>query len=176
MEFAKIVLLSIAAAICYGILHDQVTARICVEYFTVFHPPVFHTANPTLLGLGWGVIATWWLGAFLGVVLAISARAARKRDLTARELVRPIMQLLGVMALSAFLAGTAGYVLAQRGLVAPPAWITGSLERHSYNAFMADWWAHNASYAAATLGGIVLCVMTYQKRVVFSFNDAGRST
>jgi len=79
MEFAKIVLLSIAAAICYGILHDQVTARICVEYFTVFHPPVFPTDDPTLLALGWGVIATWWLGAFLGVVLAISARTGRRR-------------------------------------------------------------------------------------------------
>ena len=165
MEFAKIVFLSIAAAICYGILHDQVTARICVEYFTVFHPPVFYTDNPTLLGLGWGVIATWWLGAFLGVVLAISARAGHSRKVTARELVRPVSQLLALMAISALVFGTAGYVLARRGRIAPPLWITRSLESHAYNAFMADWWAHNASYAAATLGGIVLCVMTYRKRV-----------
>src|SRR3979411_1520576 len=99
MEFAKIVLLSIAAAICYGILHDQVTARICVEYFTVFHPPVFPTDDPTLLALGWGVIATWWLGAFLGVVLAISARTGRRRKVAARELVRPVLRVLAVMAL-----------------------------------------------------------------------------
>jgi hypothetical protein len=169
MEFAKIVLLSIAAAICYGILHDQVTARICVEYFTVFHPPVFPTEDSTLLALGWGVIATWWLGAFLGVVLAISARAGHRRRVTARELVRPVIQLLAVMALSAFLFGTTGYVLARRGMIDPPVWVRGVLPQYSYSAFMADWWAHKASYAAATLGGVVLCVMTYRKRVGAQF-------
>jgi hypothetical protein len=54
-----IVVLCIASAVIYGILHDQVTARFCVEYFTVGHPPVFDTTSPTLLGVGWGVIATW---------------------------------------------------------------------------------------------------------------------
>jgi len=165
MEFAKIVLLSIAAAICYGILHDQVTARICVEYFTVFHPPVFPTDDPTLLALGWGVIATWWLGAFLGVMLAISARAGHRRKLTVRELVRPVLRLLAVMALSALLFGTTGYVLTRRGMITPPVWVQGLLPQRSYDAFMADWWAHNASSAAATVGGIVLCVMTYRKRI-----------
>jgi hypothetical protein len=154
MEFAKIVLLSIVAAICYGIVHDQVTARICVEYFTVFHPPVFPTANPTLLGLGWGVIATWWLGAFLGVVLAISARSGARRTITARDLVRPVLQRLAAMAMSALLFGTTGYVLARTGLIVPPERVTERLDRGSYDAFMADWWAHNASYAAATLGGV----------------------
>jgi hypothetical protein len=165
MEFAKIVLLSIAAAVCYGILHDQVTARICVEYFTVFHPPVFPTDDPTLLALGWGVIATWWLGAFLGVVLAVSARTGQRRKVTAGELVRPVLRLLAVMALSALLFGTTSYVLTRRGMIAPPVWVQEVLPQRSYCAFMADWWAHNASYAAATLGGIVLCVMTYRKRV-----------
>jgi hypothetical protein len=161
MEFAKIVLLSIAAAICYGIVHDQVTARICIEYFTIFHPPVFHTANPTLLALGWGVIATWWLGAILGVVLAISARAGNRKKVTARELMRPVMLLLAVMALSALLFGATGYVLARTDVISPILW---PLPRYSYNGFIADFWAHNASYAAATLGGIALCVMTYRKR------------
>jgi hypothetical protein len=41
METCKIVFLSVAAAILYGILQDQVTARICVEYFTIGHLPVF---------------------------------------------------------------------------------------------------------------------------------------
>jgi hypothetical protein len=59
MEFIKIVLLSILAAVSYGICHDQVTARICIEYFTIGHAPVFRTTSPTLLALGWGVIASW---------------------------------------------------------------------------------------------------------------------
>lgn len=48
MESLKIILLYILAAIVYGICHDQVTARVCVEYFTIGHPPIFHTDSPTL--------------------------------------------------------------------------------------------------------------------------------
>ena len=76
IESLKIVVLCIVAAIVYGILHDQVTARVCVEYFTIGHPPIFHTDDPTLLAFGWGVIATWWMGAILAVpaVLGVQAR------------------------------------------------------------------------------------------------------
>src|SRR5258708_20721897 len=109
----------------------QIPARICVESFTVFHPPVFPTGNPTLLALGWGVIATWWLGAFLGVVLAISARIGHRRKVTAGELARPILRLLAVMALSALLFGTTGYALTGRVMIAPPPWLPVSLPQRS---------------------------------------------
>ena len=62
MQFVGIVLFSIAAAVFYGIAHDQVTVRVCLEYFTIGHPPVFKTTSPALLALGWGVLATWWVG------------------------------------------------------------------------------------------------------------------
>jgi hypothetical protein len=164
VEFAKIVLLSVLAAICYGIAHDQVTARICVEYFTVFHPPVFPTDNPTLLGIGWGIIATWWMGAFLGFLLAISARAGKAPKLAARSLLRPVGILLAVMAVSSLCSGLTGYALARKGVIRPPWWVSAQLAQSSHNAFMADWWAHNASYAAAGIGGIILCVVTWRKR------------
>ena len=66
MQSILVILLCIGSAICYGIVHDQITARICVEYFIIGHPPVFGTDSPTLLGLGWGVIASWWVGLILG--------------------------------------------------------------------------------------------------------------
>jgi hypothetical protein len=78
MQSLAIIGLSIAAAIVYGILHDQVTARVCVEYFTIGHPPVFPTADPTLLGLGWGALATWWVGLLLGVLLAVVSRGGSR--------------------------------------------------------------------------------------------------
>jgi hypothetical protein len=56
MRFLLIIILCIASAVVYGIVHDQITARICVEYFTIGHPPVFATESPTLLGLGWGAV------------------------------------------------------------------------------------------------------------------------
>lgn len=67
MQSLSIVLMCVATAVGYGIAHDQVTARICIEYFTVGHPPVFGTDDPTLLGIGWSIIATWWVGLLLGV-------------------------------------------------------------------------------------------------------------
>jgi len=85
-ESAKIVLLCIVAAVVYGIIHDQITARICIEYFTVFHPPMFATQSPTLQGLGWGIIATWWAGAIVGVLLRSAARSGPRNKMTAQQL------------------------------------------------------------------------------------------
>lgn len=59
MQSIVIVHMCVLAAVCYGIAHDQVTARVRVKYFTLGHPPVFGSDNPTLFGIGWGIIATW---------------------------------------------------------------------------------------------------------------------
>lgn len=164
LESFKIMVTCIAAAIVYGVVHDQFTARICVEYFTVFHPPVFPTQSPTLLAFGWGIIATWWVGAFLGILLAIAARVGSRPKLTARALIQPIGTLLSVMAACAILSGTLGYALAQNGWVSPPAWIAAGLPSAAYARFMADWWAHSASYASGFIGGLALCVLVFRKR------------
>jgi hypothetical protein len=79
-ESLKIIRVCVAAAIVCGIIHDQFTARICVEYFTVFHPPIIGTKSPTLLAFGWGIIPTWWMGAFLGVLLAVAPSSAGFRS------------------------------------------------------------------------------------------------
>lgn len=163
-ESLKIFFGCIAAAILYGVLHDQVTARVCLEYFTVFHPPVFATQSPTLLALGWGVIATWWVGAFLGLLLVISARAGSRPKLPAIRVLNPILKLLMVMAGSAVLAGFSGFVLAREGVIPPPPWVSAKLPLVAHARFMADWWAHGASYAVGFFGGILLCILQYRKR------------
>ena len=98
MESLKIVLLCILAAILYGILHDQVTARGCVEYFTIGHPPIFQTDDPTLIAFGWGVIATWWMGEILSIPAVLAARVGSWPKFSAANLLRPIGCLLIVMA------------------------------------------------------------------------------
>jgi hypothetical protein len=167
-ETFKIVLLCVVAAIAYGIVHDQITARVCLEYFTVFHPPVFATRSPTLLALGWGVLATWWVGVFLGVPLALTARAGSRPPLSAPQLVRPVVTLLAVMACCALAAGSTGFFLAKRGLVSQPEWTIPALAQSAYPRFVADWCAHSASYASGFLGGIVLCIVQYRRRIVLS--------
>jgi hypothetical protein len=49
MQWLAIVTLTILACITYGIIHDQVTARICLEYFTIGHPQIVPTDDPTVL-------------------------------------------------------------------------------------------------------------------------------
>jgi hypothetical protein len=164
MESVKIVLVCIGASVLYGIAHDQITARICVDYFTVFHPPIFPTQSPTLLGIGWGIIATWWVGAFLGVLLALAARAGSRRKLRVGCLIRPIGALLLIMAACALLSGVIGFVLARAYVIGPPAWVASVLAPSAHPRFMADWWAHSASYLVGFFGGVVLCAMQYRGR------------
>jgi hypothetical protein len=87
MEALKIAAICVIAGVLYGIVHDQFTARICLEYFTIFHPPLFQTQSPTLLGIGWGIVATWWVGAFFSVPMILAARAGRRQPLQASELI-----------------------------------------------------------------------------------------
>jgi len=164
MQSIKIILTSLVAAVLYGIVHDQVTVRICIEYFSVFHPPIFSTDSPTLLALGWGVVATWWMGAFLGCLLAIAARGGSRTTVTWNELVLPIAKFLVTMGVLAAVAGLVGFVLSSRGTITPPEWVAFVLPRARHARFMADWWAHNASYFVGVFGGIALCIMTFRKR------------
>lgn len=159
MEFAKIVITCIVASILYGIVHDQFTARICVEYFTVFHPPVFATNSPTLLGIGWGIIATWWAGAIIGLLLAIGARKGSRTKLTAREIAPFVVRLMIFMAVCSIVFGTIGYFI---GPV--PSDVSDVLPKEIHRRFVADWWAHGASYGSGFLGGLTLCVIVWLKR------------
>lgn len=164
MQWFAIVILSIVACITYGVIHDQITARVCVEYFTIGHPPVFGTEDPTLLGLGWGIIATWWVGAILGVPLATIARIGSRPKRSAIALMRPIGILLGLNAVLAALAGSVGYVAASNGWV----WLVGTLAdnvpRDKHIRFLVDLWAHNASYLGGFVGGIILMAWVWRSR------------
>jgi hypothetical protein len=161
MESLKIVVVSILAAILYGIIHDQVTARVCLEYFTVFHPPIFHTQSPTLLALGRGVIATWWVGAFLGIFLALACRAGASPKLSTADILRPVGLLLLVMAVCAVVSGMVGFTFGR-----VPGYLQGLLPPNLERRFLADWWAHSASYAVGLLGGMVLCAIAVRKRLL----------
>jgi hypothetical protein len=166
MQALGIVLASILAAVVYGIVHDQVTARVCVEYFTIGHPPVFHTDDPTLLGIGWGIIATWWVGAMLGVPLAIVARAGSRPKRDVKSLIRPIAILMIVNAICAALAGTIGWVAAKRGLLRLPDFVAISVPTDKQVSCMADLWAHNSSYAIGFAGGLIVLAFVWRSRVI----------
>jgi hypothetical protein len=157
-SFLAIIVFCIVAAVLYGILHDQVTARICVEYFTIGHAPVFGTDDPTLLGLGWGVIATWWVGLLLGLPLAVMARVGGLPKRSPRSLVRPIVGLMLFSAVSALVSGVVGWLLARNGVVVLIGPMAGAVPADRHVAFLTCLWAHTASYLVGFVGGIVVIV------------------
>jgi hypothetical protein len=164
METIKITLLGVAAAILYGILHDQITVRVCVEYFTIGHPPVFHTEDPTLLGLGWGIIATWWVGLPLGILLAAAARVGPLPKTDAHDLLKPVGVMMACCGVLALAAGVVGYVLANRGVITLDPSLAARIPPTRHALFLADGFAHLASYTGGLVGGFVLCLWVVMRR------------
>jgi hypothetical protein len=164
VQSLAIVLIAIGASVLYGIAHDQVTARVCVEYFTIGHPPIFATEDPTLLGIGWGIVATWWVGLILGVPLAAAARAGSRPKRSAGSLVRPLGWLLVVMAICALVAGVTGWLLARNGTVILLGPLARKLPADRHVPFIADLWAHSASYLVGLVGGVVMIVRVWRSR------------
>lgn len=164
MKALAIVGFCVLAAVVYGIGHDMVTTRICIEYFTVFHPRVIASEDPTMLALVWGVIATWWMGFGLGIVLAWVARAGDRPKLELRDLVRPIGVLLVVMALLSLTAGALAFFAAERDwLIMPPRW-EGLIPAAKSSEFLCDLAAHNAAYATGFFGGLAVMVWAWRER------------
>lgn len=164
MAGLRIVGLCILAAGLYGIGHDQVTARVCVEYFTIGHPRILSSESPTLLGLVWGVLGTWWVGLLLGGPLAFACRRGDGPRRTARSLVRPIAILLASVAAISLVAGIVGYALASRGVFVLLEPFASRMPRARHVAVIADGWAHSASYLAGLVGGVVLVRRVWKDR------------
>lgn len=152
VESAKIVLLCVSAAIVYGVVHDQVTARMCLEYFTVAHPDVAGH-EPTRIGIYWGVVATWWVGLPLGIALAIASRTGARPPATAKDALPRIARLLAALFALAMSAGVIAYVAASLDVLTVGGQFRESIPAAHHAAFLFDAWAHTTSYIGGALGG-----------------------
>lgn len=164
MQVIAIIVVSVLAAITYGIIHDQITVRICVEYFTIGHPRLIDSDSPTILGLFWGFAATWWVGLLLGIGLAIAARAGERPKLTWSLLIRPIVVLLFCMFGVAIAAGLIGYFTSDAGIFHLVERLASQIPEEKHVRFLTTGWAHSGSYLAGLIGGVVLWLMTWRRR------------
>ena len=156
----RYVVLSVAFACLYGVVHDQITARICIEYFTVWHNyELVPSTDPTVVGLAWGIFATWWMGLLLGIPLALVCLVGKTPPLPLQRLVGPLLLLFTVMSLGALAAGAIGYYLAPRD-IAGLAGYRGDNRRE----FLACLFAHNASYSLGLVGGVTVIVAAAVRR------------
>ncbi|MBE2282682.1 MAG: hypothetical protein IAE77_04385 [Prosthecobacter sp.] len=165
MKYIRIVLFAIGSAIVYGIIHDQITTRVCIEYFTVAHPRLILSESPTVLGLFWGVVATWWVGLGLGLPLALASRVGQGPKLEWRDHRRGMGWLLGFMAALAAVAGVCAWLATRTQDPVHLADLTGQqITPHLRSRFLAAWAAHGTSYGGGFVGGLALIVLTIVRR------------
>lgn len=164
MQALKIIGFATAAAVVYGVLHDQVTAHLCVEYFTVAHPPVFPTDSPFWLAIGWGTIATWWVGMALGVMLAAASRLGPWPKLSLSDIRLSIVLLMVASGVIALAAGAIGALLISIGVTGAMAGWNEMIPAQKWVAFTASAWAHSASYVAGIVGGLIVVARSIEQR------------
>ncbi len=159
-DIFAIVLLCVVLAGVYGVLHDQITARICPAYFTLDHPSLglpwlFHNPNPTVLGLAWGIVATAPLATILGIGIACAARLGSWPKINWRRLLRPLILGFCAMGLSAALTGICAFHIAR-----------SQGDPLSVAREYAVWRTHQASYAGGTIVafGIIICLFLHRHR------------
>ena len=164
-ESLKIICFCILAACAYGIAHDMLTTHVCVEYFLPpVHPMIIPTTHPLLLALIWGIVATWWVGLFLGIPLAIVCRVGSKPKLSARDIVKPVLFMLAVLYVAAMLLGGIGYIMGQMELWLIPPYFHTVIAPERLAQFQFNGFAHEAAYWLGTIGGIVLMISCWRKR------------
>jgi hypothetical protein len=164
LPFLRIVGCCMAVMIGYGIVQDQVTARLCPEYFTLGHPPIEGLTDPTLLGISWGFLGSWWGGLVLGLALAVCMRSGAAPPLPLNQFVWPLCLMLGGMAAVTTLGGIGTYYNAKLlGVSLGEPWASQiPPERHRGMLVVAN--AHFGTYGSGVVGGIAVCAWAVWKR------------
>lgn len=187
IESSKIVGLSIGAAITYGIINDQFSARFCPEYFSEgFHKnmrnqwrgPVMgrlktileNTQSPTTVAIIWGTVATWWMGGLLSIPVLLASRLGSLPKLTAEDLLAPTGVALAGMGAASLLAGIQGYKWATsdegKQSIHRLDWVSaaGRTKEENLNKFIAAGHAHQMAYGSGAAAGLGLAMYAFGKR------------
>lgn len=147
--------LCILASIIFGIAHDLVTAHVCVEYFTVYHPKIIESESPIAMALLWGFVASWWMGAIFGALLAAASTLGTRPLLPLSRIGRALaIGLFGVFFVSMLTLACSYVVLVTMHMDTPnrPA------------ELLAVGATHGMSYFASALLGVILCVWAWRTR------------
>lgn len=164
MDHLKTILLCLFGAITFGILHDLITANICIEYFTIAHPKVIESQNPFLLALVWGALATWWVGLILGILIVGFNAIGKSDKVPFSRIKRYVIRLLLIMPLTSLVAGLIGYILARTNAIHLIGELAETIPFEKQQAFLAVAWAHVSSYIVGFIGGIVICMKIWMQR------------
>ncbi len=157
-------LLGAAVMSVFGVLMDQVSARLCPEYFTVLHSPIPGLTDPTLVGVVWGVLGAAGGGVALGYAAGLAATVGRRPPLSTRELVRPMVVTVGAVAAAVAITGVSVWYNAHGLGVRLDAAVGDAIPAQRHVAALNVGCYHLTAYAASVLGSVVLCVWVGRER------------
>jgi hypothetical protein len=160
----RFVLLGLGTMVGYAVIQDQVSARLCPEYFTLFHPPIPGLTDPTLLGIGWGFLGAWWGGVFFGLAMGLVATVGPQPPLPLRAVVRPLWVLVVVVAAVTALTGLTVSHHARLLGVSLDAGMSGLVPPENRLALLTVACYHLSAYVTATVGGVIVCVWVRAER------------
>jgi hypothetical protein len=148
----------------YAILQDQVSARLCPEYFTIFHQPIPGLTDPTLLGIAWGFLGSWWGGALMGYSAGLTATVGEKPPLPFRTIFRGMLLIMGAVAIMAILVGvsTARHVQLLGVTIDEQAMLGVPIDNQRNAFIVANY--HMVAYATAIVGSVILCLGLARQR------------
>ena len=148
--------LGLVAAVVFGVTMDLYEARLCPEYFTVHHNPIPNLDDPTLLGLAWGFLGTWWFGAALGGLAGLCSSVGRYPKLAPRELLPPILVLLFATVTTTIITGVSVQQYAELFAIRLDPAFEATVAAGREHALFTTACRHYAAYLSAGLGGVIL--------------------
>jgi len=161
----RILRLFILAQVAYGVLQDQINARLCPEYFTVVHSPKLDgITDPTLLGLLWGFLGSWWGGLLMGLGVVLSGTLGPAAPVQERHLYRP---LVCVLLFQAFVTAACGFAAWQiHGILglSMPEGLAALIPAERRGALVAVAASHVGTYLSAITASVALCVWVAMTR------------
>lgn len=164
----RAMLLGIAVLVGYAVLQDQVSARLCPEYFTVLHNPIPGLTDPTLLGVAWGFLGAWWGGALMGYAAGLCATVGPRPPMTVRQLVKPMLVLVAGVGVVTAIAGFSVWKHAQMMEVEISSVYSRRIPTARHQAAFVVACYHFVAYVAAVVGSVVLCVWIRTRRAAAS--------
>jgi hypothetical protein len=168
--FISILVLGPLLAAIYGVLHDQLTFTISPEYYTDFKFYQFGLvedlnsipSNPRLLVATVGVMATWWVGLFIGVVLACVGLIHK----TGKQMFKITIKAFFLTLIIAFVVGLLGlgYGVVSFEPVFNSPWVPQYAIEMSRNYEMVGS-MHNFSYLGGLIGLIVAIIYSVKQKL-----------
>ena len=193
-EFCKIVGASTLASVFYNVVHDQITAHVCLPYFTQgfhknllesFKGPILgrcrsvseqYPNSPTIQGLIWQPTKSW-VGLPLGILIGAASRLGPWPKVGVNELIKPLAVTMGGVGLASLAGGIYGYISRRQwfeetkkrikglGITTFNQWPIRGVPISDGLRWEAVLSAKMAAYAAGKIGALGLAAYVLYKRI-----------